>query len=374
MKFTCTKENLAYSLQLVSAIAQKHTHLAILSNIFIQANDQKVELVATDLEIALKVQLRAKVDEPGSFTVPAKTLVDYVNLLPETQIDISLVDNELSIEAGRSRTKIKGSGAEEFPVIPDIEEVHSYLIDAKTLKESLSNVLVAIAKNDIRPELSGVYMGFFTERYEGLVLAATDSYRLTEKKVKVKQGTEMIKCIVPSKTAVEMSRLISLVKQEDGEKDVRLWVSPNQIAMRFDHFEMTSRLIEGRYPDYAQIIPTKFTTIATFKSDDMVKKIKAASLFTANGVNAVNVEVKAPEHVISISSTSSQTGEHTSELESEVEGSPNAIVLNHRYVLDGLQQIGSENAVFQLNSADAPCMLTPMGDDSYLYIVMPIRQ
>lgn len=374
MKFTCTKENLAYALQLVSAIAQKHTHLAILSNIFIQATEQKVELVATDLEIALRVTLRAKVDEPGSFTVPAKTLVDYVNLLPETQIDLSLVENELCIEAGRSKTKIKGSGAEEFPVIPEIEEAHSYLIDAKTLKEGLANVLVAIAKNDIRPELSGVYMGFFTERFNGLVLAATDSYRLTEKKIKIKQGEDVIKCIAPAKTAIEMSRLISLAKHEDGEKDVRLWVSPNQIALRFDHFEMTSRLIEGRYPDYAQIIPTKFSTVASFKSDDMVKKIKAASLFTATGVNAVNVEVKAPEHVISISSTSSQTGEHTSELESEVEGNGNAIVLNHRYVLDGLQQIGSENAVFQLNSADAPCMFSPMGDDSYLYIVMPIRQ
>lgn len=374
MKFTCTKENLAYSLQLVSAIAQKHTHLAILSNIFIQANDQKVELVATDLEIALKVQLRAKVDEPGSFTVPAKTLVDFVNLLPETQIDLSLVDNELCIEAGRSKTKIKGSGPEEFPVIPEIEEANNYLIDASLLKEGLGNVLVAVAKNDIRPELSGVYMGFFTERYAGLVLAATDSYRLTEKKVKIKQGQEVLKCIVPAKTAVEMNRLISLAKQEDGEKEVRLWVSPNQIALRFDQFEMTSRLIEGRYPDYAQIIPTKFVTTASFKGDDMVKKIKAASLFTASGVNAVNVEVKSAEQVISISSTSSQTGEHTSELESEVEGNANSTVLNHRYVLDGLQQIGTEQALFQLNSADAPCMFSPMGDDTYLYIVMPIRQ
>lgn len=374
MKFTCIKENLAHALDLVSSIAGKQINLPILTNILIQVEEAGVRLTATNLEVAVKANLRAKVENIGMFTVPAKTLTDFVHLLPDEQVEIELQENELKIKCGTSATKIKGIPAEEYPVVPDVEEKHGYAVKTDEFKKALAQTILACAKNEIRPELSGIYFGLFTDYFSGLVLAATDSYRLAEKKITVEQGKETAKAIVPNRTAQEIIRLLTLSKSEQNENQVRLWVSENQIALRYDDFELTSRLIEGKYPDYVQIIPSSFKTTAIFPISVITNKIKAASLFTTLGVNAVSFDLNVAESSIAISSTSTQTGEHSSELEAEVKGEENSILLNHRYVLDGLQNLGSEEAELKMNSGDAPCLFKAKGQDDYLYIVMPIRQ
>ncbi|EKE06637.1 MAG: DNA polymerase III, beta subunit [uncultured bacterium] len=375
MKFTCTKENLEYSLSLVSSLASKHTNLPILSNVLIKTNDSGIEVSATNLEIAVKTQLRAKVEEQGSFTVPAKTLTDYIRLLTNEQVEISKKDNELLITSGNSSTKIKGSTDEDYPILPEVEELNSYVLQIEDLKSAIAKVIIAVAKNEIRPELSGIFFSFFSEKFDGLVLAATDSYRLAEAKIKVSQGeTKDIKCIVPSRVAYEINRLLQAAKSHGGEDIVRVWISDNQIAIRYDNFEMTSRLIDGKYPDYTQIIPDNFKTTAVFPLDVMVNKIKAASLFTSTGVNAVSFDLNVTEKNIGVSSSSTQAGEHSSAIDVDIEGEENSILLNHSYVLDGLSHMESDNVVFGVNSKDAPCIFRPQGKDDYLYIVMPIRQ
>lgn len=374
MLFTCTKENLINALHLVSGVTGKHNNLPILSNVLIDVKDSKVEFMGTDLEVGVKVHVRAKVEQEGSFTVPAKTFTDFVNLVTEEQVEMGTEGNELIVKSGKSRTKIKGSPAEDFPVLPEVEEKNHYLVEADVLKHAIANVAIASSRNDIRPELSGVYFGFFTKRHKGLLLAATDSYRLAEKKVSIKQGEEECACIVPGKTVSEIGRVISLMKKEDAESAVRVWVSENQIAVRYGHAEMTSRLIDGTYPDYAQIIPKSFKSKALVPTQSLMQKVKAASLFTSTDINAVSLSLDSQQQMLEVASTSTQTGAHNSELMANVDGEDNNIVLNHKYFLDGLQQIQSENVSFRLNSGDTPCMLVPDDDDSYLYIVMPIRQ
>lgn len=373
MKFTCTKENLAHVLNLTSALAGKQSHLPILAHVLLQATEAKVEVIATNLEMGARATLRAKIETTGSFTVPAKTLADYVNLLPEEQVVVELQDQEVIITCGNSSTKIKGLPADEFPVMPEVEGKNSYSIEAAALRAGLGKTVIAAAKNEIRPELSGVYAGFFTDRFDGLILAATDSYRLAEAKVAVAQGNALVKVIIPARTVYEMCRLISLAQEPESETQVRLFVGANQIAMRYNNFEMTSRLVEGNYPDYAQIIPANFKTTAHLPVDVLGNKIRAAGLFTTSGVNAVSFDLNAGEHSVGISSTSAQTGAHDSRLDAEVEGQENSILLNHRYVLDGLQHMESE-VEFKVNSADAPCLFSPKDQNDYLYIVMPIRQ
>lgn len=373
MKFTCTKENINKILGLVCPLASKQGHLPILMNVLIVAQESKVELVATNLEVAIKANLRAKIDGIGSFTVPAKTLLDYTNLLSDGQIDISLEENELVIKSGTSSTKIKGMPADEFPVVPDVEEKNVYTISVEKFKDALSKTVIATSKNEIRPELSGVYMGFFKPRFGGLILAATDSYRLSESKINVEQGNNETELIVPARTVYEIIRLLSLIKEGQSESQVRVWVSDNQIAIRYDGFEMTSRLVDGKYPDYSQIIPAKFKTMATLPADVLIKKIKAAGLFTTTGVNGVSFDFNTKNNALSVSSTSTQTGEHNSEVDAEIQGEENSILLNHRYVLDGLQQMGND-VVFNVNSPDSPCLLQEKNKNDYLYIIMPIRQ
>ncbi len=374
MRFTCTRENLHQALSVVGGVSSKQVNLPILSNIYIEAKESNVEVVSTDLEIAVRVRVRAKVDEPGVFTVPAKTFSDYVSLITDAQVSVSLTGNELKVENGQSSTKIKGMPAEDYPVIPEIQEDHGYVFDREELKEGLARVIIATAKTDMRPELSGVYMGFFTERHAGLVLAATDSYRLSEKRVKVQNGEDQLMAILPGKTAQEVARLLSLAKGEDGDNMVHVFLSDSQFGLRIDGIELTSRLVEGRYPDYAQIIPTEFKTVATAPADLLVKKIKAASLFSTTGVNGVTMNISASDKQIHISSLSNQTGEHNSSLEVEVTGEDNAILLNFRYTLDGLQQMVDGEVEFCVNSGDAPCVFRPVGKEDFLYIVMPIRK
>ena len=373
MKFTCTKENISRVLNLTCPLASRQGHLPILMNVLINASDSGVEIVATNLEMAIKANLRAKVDKPGSFTVPAKTLLDYVNLLSDSQIEFFLEENELVVKCIGSSTKIKGMPAEEFPVVPEIDEKNVYTILAADFKNALSKTVVAASKNEIRPELSGVHMEFFGARHKGLVLASTDSYRLAEARVGVEQGENEIKAIAPARTIYEIIRLLSLSKDSESEKNVRVWVSESQIAIRYNGFEMTSRLVEGNYPDYAQIIPESFKTVAVFPSEVMVKAIKAASLFTSAGINAVSFDLSVDTKTVAVSSTNTQTGEYNSEVDADITGEENSILLNHRYVLDGLQQISGE-IEFGVISSDAPCILKEKGKKDYLYIVMPIRQ
>ncbi len=374
MKFTCTRENLKQALDIVSSLAGKHAHLPILSNVLIQAQETKVEFISTNLEVAIKTLVRAKVEQPGSFTVPAKTLTDFVHLLEQENVDVLSEGNELILQSGNSNTKIKGTPAEEYPVLPDVEEQHGYVVDSFTLKDGLQKTAIAVAKNEIRPELAGVYWRFWSERYDGLLLAATDSYRLAETKVPLLQGGDKdVSCIVPARVVYEAIRLLSGVVSSE-EKQVRIFVSENQMALRYGPFEMSARLIQGRYPDYAQIIPTSFKTTATVSINALVTKIKAASLFTTTGINAVSFDLNVSEKTIGVSSASTQTGEHSSELEVDIKGEENSILLNHRYVLDGLQHMDLEQAEFCVNSSDAPCLFQPLGNQNYLYIVMPIRQ
>lgn len=374
MKFTCTKENFAHGLSLVAGLTGKNSHLPILSNVLISAADAKVQICATNLEVAIRTHLRAKVDRPGSFTVPAKTISEYVGLLRDGQVEVELTGNELSVVSGTAKTKIKGVTADEYPVIPPVDESYGYTVAIDALKNGLSRAIVAAAKNEIRPELNSVYFGFFTERHQGLVLAATDSYRLSEARLPIAQGSHVAQVIVPARAVFEMIRLFGANKAEDAEGGARLWVGASQLAVRYDAFEMTTRLIDGKYPDYAQIIPAAFKTTAVFPVDVMVGVIKAAGLFTTSGVNAVSFHFKPDDQTAGVSSTSTQTGEHSATLEATVSGEENTIFLNHRYMIEGLQHLGSDMAELNMNSADAPCLIQSPDSRDFLYLVMPIRQ
>ncbi len=375
MQFTCTKENLSYALNLVSSVAGKQNNLPILSHVMLTVSDSAVELAATNLEIGIKAHLRAKVDSPGSFTVPAKTLTDFVGLMSGDQVQITQQENELVIECGRSNTKIKGMPAEEFPVIPEFVDGKSFSLERSRLKNGLAQVVFAASKTEIRPELSGVYFGFGVYGHAGLTLAATDSYRLAEKRISVAQGGDEVSCIVPARTAGEFIRLMSLSEQSDEkETNVRFFVGESQVSLRYDSFEITSRLIAGRYPDYRQIIPNEFKTTAMFSKSQMVSSVKAASLFAATGVNAVNLKLNPSAHSLNISSTSNQAGAYETTIDIQGEGVENSIVLNHRYFLDGMSHLDGDEILMNMNSADAPSLLKSKDDKDYLYLVMPIRQ
>ncbi len=371
MKFTCTKDNILPALSLATMVASKNVTLPILNNVLITADSQKVEIASTNLDIAITSVVRGKVEAPGTFTVPARTIFDFINLLSEEKVDIELVGTELQVSAGKSVTKIKGSPADDFPVIPRSSEGRGFTVGSLELKAALGQVSSAVAKNDIRPELAGI---FWSLKEKQLTLAATDSYRLAERSVGLVAPIEQsLSFILPGRTVGHLEHILSLAPEQGGDSGMRFLVTENQLTARFNTAELTSRLVGGNYPDYQQIIPKEFQTTAEFAVADLVRAVKAGGLFTTTGINAVKIEV-LPGEGVKISSSSTQTGEYSAEIAAEITGSANTTLLSHRYLLDGLQQLGAERAQLNIVNGDSPCVLAPVGGGGYLYIIMPIRQ
>jgi DNA polymerase-3 subunit beta len=336
-----------------------------------------IELVATNLEIGITHKLRGKIDSEGDYTVDSKAFTDYINLLSGDKVEVELEDEGLKISCQNYNTKIKGQAANEFPLIPTVEKDKSLTVDIEAFKEALSKVIFAVAGSDGRVELSGVCMTFDDKN---IILAATDSYRLSEKKIACKgENIQGDKVIIPARTLQELLRIISAYRPEeelDDGTDIKISLSENQILFSFGSTEMVSRLIIGQYPDYQQIIPTSSKTKASINKQELIRAVKASAIFSKTGINDVTLDFMAKDSTLMISSVSSQVGESVIKLQAKIEGEDNEASINYRYLLDGINNIKSDEVNFELNSNSTPCMLKPKADieKDYLYIVMPIRQ
>lgn len=366
MKIVCTQENLNNGLSVVNHLASRNANLPILNNVLITVQDGIITLATTNLEIGIKAQIRGKVESDGQFTVPAKLLSDYVSLLPQDNISLNLEEDVIYIGCKNSQTQIKGVSAEDYPLIPEVSEENTVTIDLVSLKEILNQTLFTVSVDESRPEISGVLFNF--ENNE-LIVAATDSYRLAEKGVKL-NGDINKKVIIPLKTLQELNRILGTIT----EKEVKISLNENQILFNCNGIKLISRLIEGNYPDYKQIIPTEHKTITVVESSKLIKAIKSASLFCKPGINDVKMTFLPDKDEIVIMSTNSGLGENITTLSSSVEGEEVDIVFNYRYLLDGLNGLQSEKVVIKLNNQGAPGIFIPENEEDYLYVVMPIRQ
>ncbi len=381
MKLSLTQENLNHGLSIVSHIASKSTTLPILSNILIKANGGEVRLLATNLELGITCTIRGKVEEEGDFTVQSRLLADYVNLLPKERVDMEIKEDvssqEMSVSCQNFKTKIKGLPATDFPLIPEVKKENAYICDANDLREGLGQVGLAVSISETRPEIGGVLFNFKKDK---LVLTGTDSYRLAERYIKVVGGnSKELQVIVPAKTINEVQRILGGSKDpadintQAGE--VQIYITENQVVFSLGNIELTSRLVEGRYPDYTSIIPSQHNTRATMPVTELSKAIKSTSLFARTGIYDVGIEFKSEDGQLVVSSVNAQLGENISTLKGEVTGDSVKLVVNYRYLLDCLSTIGSEQVDLTLQDANSPLVIKPRGEEEgYLYLIMPIKQ
>ncbi len=381
MKFSCTQENLRQGLSIVSHIANKSVNLPILENVLIRTEEGGLKMMTTNLEMAVTCNIRGKVEEKGEFTVPSKLFADYVSLLPKDRVDAEMKDNALAVSCGTYQTRLNGINASEFPLIPSVDSQQKFQVKVVELRKAIGQVLFAVASNESRPEISGVLFKFVPQNGAlKLVLAATDSYRLAEKIVDIikEDGTdiqETISVIVPARAVSEIVRILGVFKDAvDNPETLEIVISDNQILFSYNQVELISRTIEGRYPDYRQLIPSSFETEISLPKEEVLRAVKATSLFSRAGLNDINLKF-TPGSPVRISANNPQTGEHTAELDGETKGKENAITVNYRYFIDGVNNIETDNIMIQMIDGVSPCLLRPTGDDvDYLYIVMPIRQ
>jgi len=378
MKLTILQKNLHQGLNTVGHIATKNANMPILNNVLISIKDGLINLSATNLEIAITKQIRGKADKDGEITVDAKILSDYIALLPNEKIDISLDKQELKINCQQYNTVIKGQEAQDFPVIPQVDKKIGFNLSVASLKNALSQILFAINPGDNRLELTGV---LFDIKNKTMNLVATDSFRLakTELDFSLNLGqisADGLKVIIPFKTMQEISRIINSTTDElsSDADQLKLFLSDNQAMFVYQGTTIISRLIEGHYPDYEQVMPINFKTEAVIDRGELSRAIKMASIFSTNITNAIDITINSLEQKIIIEAVGGQAGSQQADLPAKIDGQNNNVRLNYRYLLECLNVLSAGQVIIKLIDDVAACQISVPKDDNYQYIIVPLRK
>lgn len=366
MRLTCSQKNLANALGITNKAVGVNNTLPVLNNVLIKAEGKKLYFTATNLEIAISYWIEADIKNEGEITIPSKLLTNYINYLKDDQVDFSVEEgNSILVKTSDSKTKIKGISADEFPSIPTVEKEGGFTLTAKDLGVAINQVAFAAALNTTRPILTGVY---FNVSKDELKMAATDSYRLAEKTLKVSNASGDISCIVPVKTILELGTILTLTKDDS---EVEVIVSKNQIFFSVDKVKITSRLIEGQFPNYKQVIPSTSKTKVYLGVSELSLALKRINLFAKENNNKVLFRVGGKGVVITTDTTQLGVGEV--EIGAKVEGSENEIALNSQFVLDLLSNLGFKEVVLELGEKVSPAILRPSDKDDYIHIIMPLK-
>jgi len=372
MKFVILKEKLLEGINIIERIPTKSLSLPILNNILIKTEKNFLNLSATDLEVGVNWWSLVKVEEEGGITIPTRTLSNFINFLPNKPLNIELKDSSLEVNCENYRGRFKGTSPEDFPIIPQIKNQESITVDSYSFCQGLNQVVDIAIPSTAKPEISGVY--FLLEK-DQMKLVATDSFRLGEKTIFLGKPIEKgCSFILPQKAAKE---IINIFGEKKGE--LKIYFSPNQVQFEVPmaetphpQIQLISRLIEGDYPDYQEIIPKKYKTQIVFQKNELLNQIKAASLFGGK-INEVKLKISPAKETVEIFSQSPDLGEYQSLVPGKVKGKEITISFNHKFLAEGLANIKSQEVIFELTDAGGPGALKPVGDPSYLYIVMPIK-
>lgn len=377
MKFSCTQENLVQGLSLVSHITGKNINLPVLGNVLIKAEKSGIQLNTTNLEISVSCTIRGKVEVEGEYSVPAKVFADFVGLLPSGKVEFTLTESGLEVASNEQETVLRGMPASEFPLLPKLAKAHTFQLKAADVKRAIGRVVFAVSMSEQRPELSGVACFFNAPSMTGKVaFVATDSYRLAEQIVACPEATKTVTVIVPARAMSEIQRIISSYKDEIEPPEHVGWsLTDNQLVVSYGTVELTTRLIEAPFPDYQAIIPTSFKTQAILSRAELQKNVRAASIFSRKEINDVHLSFDPQNGSCHIESSDEGTGKTKSAIKGEVTGDENKVALNFKYLSDGLAAFDMEKIKLSVIGSMSPVLLLPAeGEETYRYLVMPIRQ
>ncbi len=378
MKFTCKTQNLKEAVFKVERIVSKQTTLPILGNILIKAKKGRLMLASTNLEIAIQVFVGAKIEKEGVITVPARILGGFLGTISDEVISGELNGAELKVISKKHKIKIKGIDAKDFPIIPEIPREQFFKLKTAEFSRAIGGVLVSVAHNDTRQELNGVYMEF-GERI--LTLASTDSFRLTETKVVLESGSasddfKIFKeknpsVIVPALAFMELSRL-----EENGELSVV--INQNQLFVSTESVRVISRIINGNYPEYKQVLPKKYEIVAKLEKEKLLNAVKIASLVANNQSGEVRLKNSKNNKSLVVTAQSIDAGDNVSRVPAEISGPQFEVFFNHRYLIEGLNSplFETDELIIKLNQQKSPVMFAEGKDGkenkNFSFVIMPI--
>lgn len=374
MEITILKDKLKEGLYIVERAAGKNLNLPILQNVLLQTSKNFLLLIATDLEIAVKYWILAKIKKEGQTVVPMKLLSNFISFFTPETLTLEAEGNSLIAKGPGQDIKILGQNPEDFPIIPKVETKDFFEIESSILREALAQTIDFCSLTNIRPELAGSY---FSWQKNVLKIASTDSFRLAEKTIRLEKALKTpdgFSFILPQKAGREV---MAIAQNYNGK--VRIYPSSNQIMFEFlmaeishPQCQLISRLIEGEYPNYREIIPKGFQSRARLEKRELFGVLKAASLF-AGRANEVHISLNPVRKEIEISTQSADIGAYRGVIKGLVEGEGEEIIFNHKFLLEGLENISTQELFLEFNGKLGPTLMRPIDDESYFYVVMPIR-
>lgn len=366
MKIECIKDHLEEAVGKAEKVSGKNITLPVLSGLHLSAHKNTLTIRATNLDIGVSIEVPVKVVEPGSVVAPAHVLSSFLaSLSNDKNITISSNDQLLDVKTKATETQIKTLPSEDFPLIPEIGDEKEFSLPARDLTYGLKSVLYAASPGSIKPELSSVAI---THDGDFLIFAATDSFRLAEKKIRVKKMPHFKQILIPQKNAVEITRIF-----DKGEEEISVSIEEHQLALRSENIYLTSRIIDGVFPDYRQIIPKNFTSSAIILKQDLTNSLKTSLIFS-DSFNQLSFHLSPGKKKFEIESKNNTVGENKYSLDAALEGEDISINVNHRYFTDCFQSISADSVSLGFSGQAKPIVVQPVGDTSFLYLVMPMNR
>ena len=370
MKLKIKKDEILKGLQRIQGIVDKKNTMPILSNMLLVADGKGIEIIATDLEIGLRGRYVADVEKPGAVTVSAKKMFEIVRELPEEDIQIRVEEgNWVKIVSGHSQFKLVGLPKEEYPSMPDVAEEGMISMDGLTLRDMIKKTLYAAGENDARYVLNGLFVHLSPAKSGlNIRMVGTDGHRLSmiDRIVDAKHKEESV--IVPKKAMIEIRRLL---EEDSSQEGFQIGFSKNHALFKRDGLVMVSKLIDGNYPNYLQVLPTQNTKKVSVSKDILTHAVKRVSILSKEKTNAVKLQLE--KNTLLLSTNNPEVGEANEELSIDYTGESISIGFNSRYLMDVLMAMDKETITLELNDSLSPCLVKEEGNDAYKCVVMPMR-
>ncbi len=365
MKLECVKLNLKDALLTAERFTGKRASLPVLRYVLFIAGEKSLKLRATNLEMGIEIELPARVEKEGVIAIPADTLGNFLSNLPnEKNVTIEQVEGNLLIAGSTYSTVIKGFPYEDFPTLPFVTKGVSFDIEARQLVEGFRATQFSVALSMVKPEFASVYV--YTE--EGmLVMVATDSSRLGEKRITLKNAPEGLSMLIPGTNVVELVRAL-----EGANERVSVVATKNQVTFSTEYIHITSRLVDGVFPDYHQIVPKKFTTEAVLLRQDLIDRLRMTTVFSGK-LQQVRLKIYPQEKLFEVESRNDEIGETSQQVEATLSGESVEFLLNQRFLNDVLSYLSSDSVTLSASGQGKPLVVRGVGDHSFLYLLMPMR-
>jgi DNA polymerase-3 subunit beta len=365
MKLECSVEKIKNAISQVERITGKNLTLPVLSSILLIASKGLLKLRSTNLSLGVEIEIPAKIEKEGILAISGSILnAVFLNISQNENIQIEEQNGNLLIKTKKSPIKLKSQPHEDFPTIPMVNG-NSFEIESSKLIDGIKSVYYSSSVSDIKPEISSVFL--YTNE-DSLVFVSTDSFRLAEKKIKTKELEEISGILIPYKNIGEILKVFGEFKGV-----VKVCFNKNQISFSANNIYLTSRIIDGIFPDYRQIIPKDFSTEVVLLKQDLLNALKLSNIFS-DKFNQVNLKISPKEKVFELSSANNDIGENKTYLDAVIKGDVVELGFNYKYFLDCFQSINTDSVSIKLSGASRPIVVSAVSDPSFIYLIMPMNR